>query len=96
MFTLGELCHTCTVHAEIVVEMVSEGILEPEGEAPAQWRFSGSALRRLRTALRLQQDLQINLAGAALVLELLDELHDLRRQLALQDQAFDEAASDED
>ena len=37
---------------------------------------------RARTALRLQRDLEINLPGVALALELLEELDRLRRELA--------------
>lgn len=85
-FTLGEICQTCNVHAELVIEMVAHGLLEPRGESPAQWEFTGDALRRSKTALRLQRDLGINLAGTALVLDLLDELEKLRVQLALLNQ----------
>jgi len=46
-----------------------------------QWRFAGTALRRARTALRLQRDLEINLPGVALALELMEELEALRREL---------------
>lgn len=47
----------------------------------AQWRFAGTTVRRARTALRLQRDLEINLPGVALALELLEQLERLRRQL---------------
>jgi chaperone modulatory protein CbpM len=51
----------------------------------AEWRFSGTALRRARTALRLQRDLEINLPGVALALELLEEIDKLRRTLKVGD-----------
>jgi chaperone modulatory protein CbpM len=38
-------------------------------------------LRRARLALRLERDLEINLAGVALALELMEELEYLRRKL---------------
>ncbi|MBT9477058.1 MAG: MerR family transcriptional regulator, partial [Polaromonas sp.] len=38
-------------------------------------------LQRARVALRLQTDLDVNLAGAALALELLDELDELRARV---------------
>jgi chaperone modulatory protein CbpM len=38
-------------------------------------------LQRARVALRLQNDLDVNLAGAALALELLDELDELRARV---------------
>ena len=36
---------------------------------------------RARLALRLERDLELNLAGVALALELMDELEYLRREL---------------
>jgi chaperone modulatory protein CbpM len=80
--TLREVCHTCGVHAEYVVELVAEGVLQPgPGAAPHAWRFDGVAVTRIQRALRLQQDLRINLPGVALALELLDEVERLRRAL---------------
>lgn len=79
--TLSELCRSCAVHAEVIISMVDEGILEPRGTVPTEWRFPGPALVRIERALRLQQDLDINLAGVALVVDLLDEIDTLRAQL---------------
>ena len=76
---LRELCGTCGIHAELVIEMVSEGIAEPTGSDPVYWRFNGPAVKRMQRALRLQRDLGVNLAGAALALDLLEELEALRR-----------------
>jgi chaperone modulatory protein CbpM len=38
---------------------------------------------RVRSALRLQRDLGVNLAGIALALDLMEELEDLRSQLKI-------------
>ena len=54
--------------------MVEEGILDPEGENPETWRFPGTSLTHVRIVVRLQRDLGINLAGTALVLDLLNRL----------------------
>lgn len=79
VFSLRDLCRACGVHAELVIEMVEEGVLEPRGGAPGEWRFSGSAVIRAQKALRLAQDLRLNWPGAALVLDLLEEIESLRR-----------------
>ena len=76
--TLSDLCHACSQHAEWVVQLVEEGILEPAGRNPAQWRFSGTSLHRAHIAMRLQRDLDVNLAGVALALDLMDEIESLR------------------
>jgi chaperone modulatory protein CbpM len=77
--SLDELCSLCRVSEELVIEIVAEGIVEARGAEPGQWRFSGVALARVQRVVRLQQDLGINLPGAALALDLLDELERLRR-----------------
>lgn len=79
VFTLRELCRACGVHAEIVIEMVEEGVLEARGSTPAEWRFSGNMVTRAQKALNLIRDLRVNWPGAALALDLLEEIEQLRR-----------------
>jgi len=80
--TITELCGACQVQIQWIVELVDEGILEPSGLVAEQWRFPGDSLQLARTVRRLQQDLEINIAGAALVLDLLDENTSLRARLS--------------
>ena len=79
--SLADVCRACAAQADRIVELVNEGVLAPAGGAPDYWRFTGLHLHRARVALRLQNDLGVNLAGAALALELLDELDQLRARL---------------
>jgi chaperone modulatory protein CbpM len=79
--TLADLCRACAVHAERIIELVDAGVLEPQGREPARWIFGGASLHRALAALRLQRDLEMNLAGVALALELLDEINALRGRL---------------
>lgn len=83
LFTLDEISTACSVRTEYIIELVDEGIVEPaeQQREKQQWSFSGKSLLRARKALRLQQDLDINLAGAALVLDMLDEIERLRERL---------------
>ena len=78
-FSLHELCAACHVSEELVVEIVAEGIVEPLGGNRAQWRFSGLAVTRIQRVIRLQQEFDVNLPGAALALQLLEEVERLRR-----------------
>ena len=79
--TLAELTRACAAHAELIMELVEEGVLAPIGSEPHHWRFTGAHLRRARVAVHLQRDLGVNLAGAALALQLLDEIEALRARL---------------
>jgi chaperone modulatory protein CbpM len=79
--SLTEFCQACSSRTEWVIELVEEGILEPSGEESSRWSFPGNSLSKAQRARRLQHDLEINLAGVALVLELLDEIEALRSRL---------------
>lgn len=80
-FTLVELSQACRADSEQLTALVDEGVLTPSGTDPQAWRFGGSTLQRARAALRLTRDLQLNAAGTALVLDLLDEIEALRSRL---------------
>jgi chaperone modulatory protein CbpM len=80
VITLKDLSRMCAVDERHLVEYVEEGVIHAVAVSSNEWQFSGAALRRTRMALRLERDLEINLAGVALALELLDELHRLRRE----------------
>ncbi len=80
--TFTQICQACGAGTQDVVELVEEGLLEPAGCDEEHWRFPGTSLQRARKALRLQQDLGVNVAGAALALELIDELNRLKTKLA--------------
>ncbi|MCS5562758.1 chaperone modulator CbpM [Marinobacter sp.] len=84
-FSLRELCERGECHAELVLKMVSYGIIEPIEQAPSapeqNWEFDLEALLRLRKAMRLQRDLKINLPGLAVSLELLDQVDAMHRDI---------------
>lgn len=80
--SLRELCQACNIEAEYVLELVEVGVIEPyAGRRPDEWRFPPNALIRLQRAVRLRRDLSVEPAGAALALDLIEELADLRRRL---------------
>ncbi|WP_303290854.1 chaperone modulator CbpM [Marinobacter sp. SS5-14b] len=83
-FTLREICERGECHAEFVIKLVDYGIITPveEWREAHQWQFDVNALSRLQKALRLQRDLKLNLPGLAVSLDLLDEVQDMRREVA--------------
>lgn len=80
-FSLDDLSHACQVERTHVLVLVQEGVLQPEGDTPENWRFTGPALRRARTALRLAHDFELDTSGTALVLDLLQQIEELRSRL---------------
>ena len=81
--TIMEISHASRAPEELIMSWVSEGVLSPSGSSPQDWRFSGDSLRRAKTAAHLTHDLELNVPGVALALELLDEIDQLRTRLQL-------------
>jgi len=79
LVSLAELCRSCTVETTTITTLVTEGILDPTGEDVEHWHFTVGSLKRVKTAIHLQRDLGVNLAGAALALDLLDRIAELER-----------------
>lgn len=79
--TLEQLCRACELSEQEIIQLVDQGILEPMGPEPAEWRFVSVSLRRVRITRNLQRDLGVNAPGAALALELLEEIEELRSRL---------------
>ena len=79
--TLADLSRACRVHAEWVIELIEEGVIEPRGPGRPQWRFAATTVVRVEKARRLQNDLGVNLAGVALALQLLDRIDTLESRL---------------
>ena len=80
LVSIADLCRSCTVEIQTIATLVSEGILEPCGNDVEHWQFSIGSLRRVKTVIHLQRDLGVNLAGAALALDLLDRIAELERR----------------
>ncbi len=81
VFTLSGLCRAAGTSPALVLGLVDEGVLHPSGHAPHHWAFAGSSLRTTRAARRLDADLALGAGGAALVLDLLEEISALRARL---------------
>lgn len=76
-----QLCRICSVETTMVERLVEEGIIEPTRHEADALYFPHSSLKRTRVVMRLRSDLGVNLAGAALALELLDRIEKLQSKL---------------
>lgn len=76
-FGVHEFCRACGVERSMVITMLDEGVIEA---LPGRRKlaFHGEALIRARRALRLVEDLGVNWPGAALALDLLEQLDSIR------------------
>ena len=80
-FSLEQVCEICGVGPQLVEQLVELGALFPDGDQPSSWSFALYSVTRLKRACRLRRDLELNLAGVALSLDLLDEIERLNREI---------------
>ena len=79
--SLDEVCVSCNLAREVVTSYIEEGLLEVEGATTQGWRFSQTQVVYIQKATRLQNDLRLNVAGSVLVLELLEQIDELKNRL---------------
>ena len=81
--SLSDFARACGQPHDWVIALVEHSILEKNDSTPEHWQFVGEELARARRAWRLQRDFDASLAAVALMLDLLDEVKQLRAQVAL-------------
>jgi DNA-binding transcriptional MerR regulator len=81
MLTLEELSRLVDLHPEMVVRLVDLGLVDPEVSEP-EWLFQDTVVPRIWKVKRLHRDLGVNWAGIGVVLDLLDRIDDLEREIA--------------
>lgn len=79
--TLSEVTLSFGVEAGMIVEIVEQGIISVEKDRPEDWKFDHEALACIRRVLQLHKDLGVNVAGAALAIDLLKEIDRLEHLL---------------
>ena len=79
---IEEICSRLHVEQQWILEMVELGALDPRGGIePSGWAFPRRQLPRVLAMTRLVADLGVNLTGAAIILDLVEERRRLLSQL---------------
>lgn len=78
--TLEALAAAADLHPALVERFVEFGLLEPVEWVGAQLLFDVAAVPRLRLIERLRCDIGVNLAGVAVILDMLDRLRALQHE----------------
>lgn len=81
--TFNEVCQHYHIPKELLMDLIEYGIFNNQTTQIEQIIFDQNALRKMETGFRLHKDLDINLAGVALALELLEELDNMRNELRM-------------
>ena len=87
--TLQDICESCGLSESTVRTYIEESVIEVQGDDVKLWQFSEVSIVQIQKAHRLERDLRLNPAGAALALELMSQIEDLKNQLKRFQQTFE-------
>lgn len=76
-----ELLNALQVEPTFIVELVEYQLIIPQGKTQDEWHFDAESLRKARLARNFYHDLEINMPGISLALELLDRIEKLENEL---------------
>ncbi len=78
-----QVCQTYHISEAMLVDLLEHGLFHDVTQPIKKVEFNPPMLNRIQSARRLQEDLGVNLPGVVLVLELRDELEQMRHELEI-------------
>lgn len=85
---LEEFCDAMNTQKDLVIQMIEYQLIIPKGDNPEHWLFDLDTLKRGKIAASFYHDLEINMPGVALALDLLDQIKRLEVELELHTHHF--------
>ncbi len=79
--SLEEICQACHITHDFLFELLEYGAIEPKGVSQESWRFEVQHLHRIQRVLHLQEDLEVNLSGAILACDLLEQIDEMQARI---------------
>jgi len=81
---IGVAAEMCGVHPQTLRQYERLGLVVPSRAGAKNRLYSDDDIQRVRRIQRLTQDMGVNLAGVELILRLLDDMEDMRRDMEQQ------------
>jgi len=78
-----EVCQSCHLSEKFLIDLLEHGLL---GDVSGDYKhvtFEPAMLARIRSAYRLHHDLEMDLQGVLMVLDLLDEMEKMHNELEI-------------
>lgn len=91
VYMIGVAAQLCGVHPQTLRQYERLGLVSPARAGAKNRLYSENDILRVRRIQRLTQELGVNLAGVEIILRLLDDMDDLRKEFEGQ---FDEYRSE--
>jgi len=84
VYMIGVAASLCNVHPQTLRQYERLGLVVPSRAGAKNRLYSELDIRRVQRIQRLTQEMGVNLAGVELILRLLDDMEDMRRDMEQQ------------
>lgn len=81
--SLTQVCETYHIPQAFLEQLLEYGAFDTMKRPMEEAQFNVPMIKRICSAHRLQDDLGVNIEGVVLVLELLDQVEQLRQELSI-------------
>ncbi len=81
LYLISVAARLCEVHPQTLRLYERMGLIRPHRVGRKNRMYSDADIRRLRQIQRLTQDMGVNLAGVEVILNLLQQMDEMRRQM---------------
>ena len=78
--TLEQLVTALHAQHDFIYQLIEYELISPMGSGPEDWGFDSNCLRRAKRAHSFYYELEINMQGVALALDLLDQIESLKKR----------------
>jgi chaperone modulatory protein CbpM len=82
LLTFEEICRATHAESDLIIQLIEYQIIHPKGASQTTWQFDHACLKRARLARNFYYDLEVNLAGVALLLDMLEKIEALETDIA--------------
>lgn len=79
LLTFEEICRAIHVDHDLMIQLIEYHIIQPKGSSKNSWAFDHICLKRARLARNFYYDLEVNLAGIALLIDMMERIEALQR-----------------
>src|SRR3990167_3045166 len=81
VLTFEEICRAVHADDELIIQLIEYHIIQPKGSSKKNWKFDDAALKRVRLARNFYYDLEVNLQGIALRIDMLEKIEMLETEI---------------
>jgi MerR family transcriptional regulator/heat shock protein HspR len=84
VYMIGVAAQLCGIHPQTLRQYERIGLVVPSRAGAKNRLYSENDIRRVKRIQQLTQEMGVNLAGVEIILRLLDDMEDMRRDLEVQ------------